>query len=214
MKSAKHRLNYNRRTATTASYAIGVGVSSGAVTPEPTKATKINSLPGKSPAPVSICENLFRQTYRAPKDSPGVDTITVEMECIRRWLMIIAALLASNSAPKEQLSFVVPLLTAISGIFAGALATYFNKPAEVLAMKAALRKVLEHTTAITERTKTIEAKIGYRAWNQQRRWDLKKDTRIEVLKQLGTVLSDLIGLVADLEVAKVQGLTELQKESI
>jgi hypothetical protein len=80
-------------------------------------------------------------------------------------------------------------LSLIGGWFGGYFGAYFNKKGENLATK-------EDIAEITERTKSIEAKISNEMWVGQRNWDLKRDAALEVMREAASFQESVIGLIA------------------
>jgi hypothetical protein len=76
-----------------------------------------------------------------------------------------------------------PGIAVISLVFAGIglyIKTYVTKKAENLATR-------EDVAAITQTTKSIEAKISDEFWNKQKRWELKREVLFEAAKRLAEV---------------------------
>jgi hypothetical protein len=83
-------------------------------------------------------------------------------------------------------NFVAWALTTLVGAFVGSyLASYLKKKGENLATHEDIDKLLEQVSAVTTTTKEIEAKISSDVWDQQKRWELKRDTLFEVTKKIG-----------------------------
>jgi len=96
-------------------------------------------------------------------------------------------------------------IAVISLVFAGIglyIKTYVTKKAENLATR-------EDVAAITQTTKSIEAKISDEFWNKQRQWELKRDVLFQAAVRLAEIDSTLLDqfsigqLVKDMKVKDV-----------
>ena|ERR1035438_2217116 len=64
---------------------------------------------------------------------------------------------------------------------------YWAKRGESKAILADLDKVLTQVSAVTKTTKEIEATISIDMWSRQKRWEIKRDVLIEIVRELGSV---------------------------
>jgi hypothetical protein len=93
--------------------------------------------------------------------------------------------------------FVAWALTTLVSAFVGSyLASYLKKKGENLATHEDIDKLLEQVRAVTTTTKEIEAKISSDVWDQQKRWELKRDALFEGLKGIAGVEDSLSALHA------------------
>lgn len=81
----------------------------------------------------------------------------------------------------DYLSILLSSIAVGGGAFFGA---YFNKKGENLATQDDLDKLVQQMVAVTEMTKSIEAKISNEMWDRQRRWEMKRDTLFAVAREL------------------------------
>jgi hypothetical protein len=95
----------------------------------------------------------------------------------------------------EYWILVVQILLLIVG---GALAiwlsgtkSWVNKRMENSANHADIDKLVSLMEAVTQATKTIEAKISTEVWNRQARWTIKRDALFEVAKELAALMHAL-----------------------
>jgi len=88
---------------------------------------------------------------------------------------------------------IVPFISAAVGAYFGA---YLRKKGENLATHEDINKLLDQVRAVTTTTKEIEAKISSDVWDQQKRWELKRDALFEVTKKLGLAQDALYTLGA------------------
>jgi hypothetical protein len=77
---------------------------------------------------------------------------------------------------------ITTLVTAFIGSY---LASYLKKKGENLATHEDIDKLVDQMKAVTAATKEIEGRITNDFWQQQRRWDLKREVVFEVMKRMG-----------------------------
>ena len=82
------------------------------------------------------------------------------------------------------------LVTGLGGFLAG----YLKKKGENLARKEDLDDLISEVHAVTTTTKKIEAEISTAVWDQQKRWEMKREVLFEAARRLGAVNDALISL--------------------
>lgn len=93
----------------------------------------------------------------------------------------------------DALSLIVTAIIAGGSAYFGA---YLKKKGENFATHEDIDKLVSQVAVVTQTTKEIEAKISSEVWDAQRRWELKKDTSIELVKQVGDLKVTFITLSA------------------
>jgi hypothetical protein len=87
------------------------------------------------------------------------------------------------------LTVVIAALTLVIGVLIGYLKSYTSayaaKKGETTAIQEKLKTLVEQGRTLTQATKEIEAKISDDVWARQRRWELKKEIALEVLRVFG-----------------------------
>jgi len=87
-------------------------------------------------------------------------------------------------------------LSILVALFTGSfLKSYMSKKGENLATHEDIQELVEQVQAVTTATKEIEAKISIDVWERQRKWDLKRETVFESLKELAVVENTLASLI-------------------
>ena len=76
---------------------------------------------------------------------------------------------------------VLSFITAGAGAYFGA---YLRKKGENLATKEDFEELKTQTEKLREATKEIDTKIEKRVWNDQRRWELRRDTLLVIMTSL------------------------------
>jgi hypothetical protein len=103
-------------------------------------------------------------------------------------------------------------LTTLVGAFVGSyLGGYLKKKGENLATHEDVANLVSQVTAVTQATKAIEAKISSDVWDQQKRWELKRDVIFEVARKIGRAteaMTHLHAVYSTEKQAKAQGLPE------
>ena len=74
------------------------------------------------------------------------------------------------------------------------LSAYLKKKAEGLATKEEFSDLQKQTAELTRTTKEIEAKISGELWNQQKRWELKREVLFETTKRVALIFERLKSL--------------------
>ena len=93
-----------------------------------------------------------------------------------------------------QTALIVPLwiLSFLLALFVGAyLKGYMQKKGENLATHEDIEKLVDQVKAVTQATKEIETKISGELWNQQRRWELKREVLFEATRRVMAVFEAL-----------------------
>lgn len=88
------------------------------------------------------------------------------------------------------------LFTALLAGAGGFLLSYLRKKGENLATHEDINKVLADLRAVTTTTKEIEAKISGDLWDQQKKWELKRDTLFEVTRCIFSLQEGLTALTS------------------
>ncbi len=86
-------------------------------------------------------------------------------------------------------------LTTLVAAFVGSyLSGYLKKKGENLATHEDIDKLVHEVATVTQTTKEIEAKISDEVWNRQKRWEIKKDAVVELLRALSDMTEALVHL--------------------
>jgi len=89
-------------------------------------------------------------------------------------------------------------LSTLAGAFTGSfLAGYLKQKGQNLATHEDIGKLVDQIRVVTQTTKEIEAKISDEVWDRQKRWELKRDLLIEMLKKTAVLRERLFRLHAD-----------------
>jgi hypothetical protein len=86
---------------------------------------------------------------------------------------------------------ITTLLGSGAGSFLGA---YLKKKGENLATHEDIDRLVVQVSAVTTATKEIESKITSEVWDQQRRWELKREALFEATKRIAPVKDKLTAL--------------------
>jgi hypothetical protein len=89
------------------------------------------------------------------------------------------------------LAGVFSLIGAGGGAYLGA---YLKKKGENLATHEDIGKLLDQVSAVTQTTKEIEAKISSDVWNEQKRWEMKREVLFEAAKRIVELDDGLVAL--------------------
>ncbi|MGA2300967.1 MAG: hypothetical protein ABSG77_09790 [Candidatus Acidiferrum sp.] len=94
------------------------------------------------------------------------------------------------------------------------LASYLKKKAQNLATREEFKDLQKQTAELTRTTKEIEATISGELWNQQKRWELKREVFFQVMKRISAVFDALKDLdnVLQTELRNPSVVTETWKE--
>jgi hypothetical protein len=94
-------------------------------------------------------------------------------------------------------TYVVGALSALFGAFVGSfLSGYLRQKGQDLATHEDIDKLVDQVRAVTKTTKEIEAKISDEVWDRQKRWELKRDLLIEMVKKVTSLQEALNHLYA------------------
>jgi hypothetical protein len=105
-----------------------------------------------------------------------------------------------------------PLMLALTFVVAGGgayLGSYLKKKGENLATHEDIDKLADQVRTITSLSKTIEARISDEFWQNQRRWEVKRDTIFEAMKKFGE-LEAAVALLAGNVSAYQEGMISPQ----
>jgi hypothetical protein len=92
-------------------------------------------------------------------------------------------------------NFIVWALSVLVGAFIGSfLSGYLNQKGQNLATHEDINKLLDQVRAVTKTTKEIEAKISDEVWDRQKRWELKRDLLIDMVKKVTSLQEALLRL--------------------
>lgn len=83
--------------------------------------------------------------------------------------------------------WVILALSTLGSAFGAYLASYLKQKGKNLATHEDIGKLVDQVSAVTRTTKEIEEKISDEYWNRQKRWELKRDLLIEMLKKTATL---------------------------
>jgi hypothetical protein len=103
---------------------------------------------------------------------------------------------------------VVTVLSAGIGAFIGA---YLKKKGENFATHEDLNKMVEQMAAITERTKSIEAKISSEVWDKQKHWEMKREVLFEAAKRVAEIHDALANFGSARKLAQELGGEKMEK---
>jgi hypothetical protein len=81
-------------------------------------------------------------------------------------------------------------------LFLVAISAYLIRKLENFATHEDVDKLVAQMAAVTKATEEIKAKISNEMWEQQRRWEIKRDAVFDALKELGTFEAAIFKLVA------------------
>jgi hypothetical protein len=97
------------------------------------------------------------------------------------------------------------------GIYLG---SYLKKKAQNLATREEFKDLQKQTAELTRTTKEIEATISGELWNQQKRWELKREVFFQVVQRISAVFDALKGLdnVLQTELKNPSVVTETWKQ--
>jgi hypothetical protein len=84
--------------------------------------------------------------------------------------------------------FVAWALTTLVSAFVGSyLAGYLKQKGQNLATHEDIDKLVDQVRVVTKTTKEIEAKISDEVWDRQKRWELKRDLLVDMLKKISNL---------------------------
>lgn len=92
------------------------------------------------------------------------------------------------------LGWVVEALAIVVALFIGYFRGYLTQKGQNLATHEDIEKLVDQVRAVTMATKQIEAKISDEVWDRQKRWELKRDLLIDVLKKAASLREGLFRL--------------------
>ena len=91
--------------------------------------------------------------------------------------------------------WVVWLLVTLVGSFGGSwFGSYLKKKGENYATREDLGELVRQMRALTAAQEEIRSEISEKAWDRQRRWELKRDALIDSTKKLSALLDKLTSL--------------------
>jgi hypothetical protein len=93
------------------------------------------------------------------------------------------------------LVMVIGALNVVALLFNSFFKSYAEKKGENLATKEDLKDVVDQVKRVTLTTEEIKSEISQRDWSEQRSWDMKRDTAIDIMKTYGTLLQTSIALL-------------------
>jgi hypothetical protein len=96
---------------------------------------------------------------------------------------------------------ITTLVSAFVGTF---LAFYLRRKGENLATHEDIAKLVEQVKAVTTATKNIEAKISQDMWDQQKRWEIKREVLFEAVRRVAAAKRALTGLYSMLKVERAE----------
>ena len=112
-------------------------------------------------------------------------------------------------------NYIYLALTSLTSAFVGSfLAGYLKKKGESLATHEDFEKVLGEMRVVTKTTKEIEASITDKAWDRQRRWELKRDVLFEAARRLAEIDDTLISLTSTFQLAHQPRAKEWEDEKV
>jgi len=97
-------------------------------------------------------------------------------------------------------------LLVLGSLFVGGyLRGYMSKKGENLATHEDIDKLVEQVKAVTQATKDIEARISDDVWNRQKRWEIKREALIEVVRSVSSASEALSSMGASYKGAVESG---------
>ncbi len=91
------------------------------------------------------------------------------------------------------ISLLFTFVAAGAGAYVG---SYLKKKGENLATREDIDGLVQQVSAVTKATKAIEAQISDDVWNRQRKWELKKESVFEAVKELAGAQEALTALMS------------------
>jgi len=106
-------------------------------------------------------------------------------------------------------------LSVIVALFIGGfLKSYLSKKGENLATHEDINRLVEQVRAVTQTTKEIESKISGELWDRQKRWELRRDLLLDLLRRT-TVMSNALTALSSTYTARTQiGRPTAQQEQV
>jgi hypothetical protein len=90
------------------------------------------------------------------------------------------------------------VLTLLTGLFVGAVGTYFSgystEKGKNLATKEDIKQLTAQTALLTQTTEHIKAEISDKVWDRQRHWEMKRDSLFAAIQALDRADSALVHL--------------------
>ncbi len=83
----------------------------------------------------------------------------------------------------EAQTWVLLALGIVVGAFGGYLKAYLSQKGQNLATHEDINKLVDQVRAVTTTAKQIEAKISDDVWDRQKRWELKRDLLIDMVRK-------------------------------
>lgn len=100
--------------------------------------------------------------------------------------------LGTDSAPpgntidtvmQNVLGWVVAAVAVVVALFIGYFRGYLTQKGQNLVTHEDIEELVDQLRAVTTATKEIEARISNEVWDRQKRWELKRDLLIEMVKK-------------------------------
>jgi hypothetical protein len=108
----------------------------------------------------------------------------------------------------NALTWVLLALGVVVGAFGGYLKAYLSQKGQNFATHEDIDKLVDQVRAVTTTAKQIEAKISDDVWDRQKRWELKRDLLIDMVKKTAAIQVALQRLYAVRFTNKDSGDTE------
>lgn len=89
--------------------------------------------------------------------------------------------------PPHHWWWLFPTITGVGGLVGGALGSLFSKWGEITAIQTRIDTVVEQSGRIVESTETIKKELLEETWAKQRRWELKRDTALDLMRVFGEI---------------------------
>jgi hypothetical protein len=109
------------------------------------------------------------------------------------------------------LTLVVTFVVAGAGAYLG---SYLKKKGENLATHEDVDKLVDQMTAVTQATKQIESAISDEVWDRQRRWELRRDIAIDLIRSMGAAENALSMMELNFRGVKYNPLNKEQEASV
>ena len=90
---------------------------------------------------------------------------------------------AYNDRMANALTWVLLALGVVVGAFGGYLKAYLSQKGQNLATHEDINRLVDQVRAVTTTAKQIEAKISDDVWDRQKRWELKRDLLIDMVRK-------------------------------
>jgi hypothetical protein len=94
----------------------------------------------------------------------------------------------------DQMDLTTPLFTFVLAGTGAYLGSYLKKKGENLATHEDIDKVVKQVEAVTKATKQIESKISNEMWDRQKRWEVTRDSLLELVRALSEFMEAMSNL--------------------